>query len=103
MNGTVDDILNECIERLAAGETVEQCLASYPDHCIPTWLMWDMAPAVPQGDAFGLAIYGAGFTICVDLLGIQRQTGWRGAWRYGHAHDDDAYKRLGAEVRAALA
>ncbi len=81
----------------------DEGLASYPDHCIPTWLMWDMAPAVPQGDAFGLAIYGAGFTICVDLLGIQRETGWRGAWRYGHAHDDDAYKRLGAEVRAALA
>jgi hypothetical protein len=34
MNGTVDDILNECIERLAAGETVEQCLASYPDHAV---------------------------------------------------------------------
>ncbi len=81
----------------------DEGLASYPDHCIPTWLMWDMAPAVPQGDAFGLAIYGAGFTICVDLLSIQRETGWRGAWRYGHAHDDDAYKRLGAEVRAALA
>ena len=34
MNGTVDDILNECIERLAAGETVEQCLASYPDYAV---------------------------------------------------------------------
>ena len=81
----------------------DEGLASYPDHCIPTWLMWDMAPAVPQGDAFGLAIYGAGFTICVDLLDIRQETGWRGAWRYGHAHDDTAYKRLGAEVRAALA
>ena len=29
--------------------------------------------------------------------------GWRGAWRYRHANDDTAYKRLGAEVRAALA
>ena len=81
----------------------DEGLESYPDRCIPTWLMWDMAPTVPQGDAFGLAIYGAGFTICVDLLDIRRETGWRGAWRYGHAHDDTAYKRLGAEVRAALA
>ena len=81
----------------------DEGLASYPDHCIPTWLKWDMAPSVPQGDAFGLAIYGAGFAICVDLLGIQRETGWRGAWRYRHANDDTAYKRLGAEVRAALA
>ncbi len=81
----------------------DEGLASYPDHCIPTWLKWDMAPSVAQGDAFGLAIYGAGFAICVDLLGIQRETGWRGAWRYRHANDDTAYKRLGAEVRAALA
>ena len=80
----------------------DEGLASYPDHCIPTWLKWDMAPSVPQGDAFGLAIYGAGFAICVDLLGIQRETGWRGAWRYRHANDDTPYKRLGAEVRAAL-
>ena len=34
MSTTVDDILNECIERLAAGETVEQCLASYPDFAV---------------------------------------------------------------------
>ena len=34
MSTTVDDVLNECIERLAAGETVEQCLASYPDHAV---------------------------------------------------------------------
>ena len=28
-----DNILNECLERvLTEGETVEQCLASYPDH-----------------------------------------------------------------------
>ena len=47
--------------------------------------------------------WAAGFAICVDLLGIQRETGWRGAWRYRHANDDTAYKRLGAEVRAALA
>ena len=34
MSTTVDDVLNECIERLAAGETVEQCLASYPDYAV---------------------------------------------------------------------
>ena len=34
MSATVDDVLNECIERLAVGETVEQCLASYPDHAV---------------------------------------------------------------------
>ena len=34
MSTTVDDILNECIERLATGETVEQCLASHPDFAV---------------------------------------------------------------------
>ena len=34
MSATVDDVLNECIERLADGETVEQCLASYPDFAV---------------------------------------------------------------------
>jgi len=28
----IDDILNECIDRLARGETVEACLARYPEH-----------------------------------------------------------------------
>lgn len=31
MSGHVDNILNECLERLADGETVEQCLDSHPD------------------------------------------------------------------------
>ena len=74
----------------------------YPDHCIPTWLKWDMAPPLPQGDAFGLAIFGAGFDICVDLLGVQQQTGWTGSWRYGDARDATAYRELGREVAAQL-
>ncbi len=32
MSASIDDVLNECIERLAAGETREQCLASFPDY-----------------------------------------------------------------------
>ena len=27
----------------------DEGLASYPDHCIPTWLKWDMAPSVRPG------------------------------------------------------
>jgi hypothetical protein len=83
-------------------QQADEGLASYPDHCIPTWLMWDMAPSLPQGDAFGLAIFGAGFDICVDLLGIRQQTGWAGSWRYGDARDATAYRELGQEVTAQL-
>lgn len=32
MSAAVDDVLNECIERLAAGETVQECVARYPDY-----------------------------------------------------------------------
>ena len=32
MSLAIDDVLNECIERLAAGETVQECVARYPDH-----------------------------------------------------------------------
>lgn len=30
MGGYLDDVLNECLERLTDGDTVEHCLASYP-------------------------------------------------------------------------
>ena len=68
---------------------------------IPTWLMWDMARPLPQVDAFGLAIFGSGFDICVDLLGIQRQTGWSGRWRFD-ARDADSDRDLGRELAAQL-
>jgi len=80
----------------------DEGLASYPDRCIPTWLKWDMAPTIPQGDAFGLAIFGAGFNICIDLLGIRQETGWTGRWRYRHKLDDSAYRRLGKELTELL-
>ena len=31
-NKEFDDILNECLERLISGETIEACLAAYPEH-----------------------------------------------------------------------
>ena len=31
-NERVDDILDQCIERMASGESVSSCLASYPEH-----------------------------------------------------------------------
>ena len=60
-----------------------------------------MAPPLPQGDAFGLAMFGAGFDICVDLLGVQQQTGWAGRWRFD-ARDASSYHELGREVAAQL-
>jgi hypothetical protein len=80
----------------------DEGIASYPDRCIPTWLKFDMAPALPQGDAFGFAIYGAGFNIWIDMLGIADRTGWKPKWRYGHTLDDGPYLELGEKVKSLL-
>jgi hypothetical protein len=49
-----DDILNECIERVLKGETIESCLASFPEHAaelepllrtvVTTWNVTDILP-----------------------------------------------------------
>ena len=78
----------------------DEGLSSYPDRCIPTWLKFDMAPALPQGDAFGLAIFGAGFSICIDMLGIADRTSWKG--RDLNTIADGPYIALGEKVKSLL-
>jgi hypothetical protein len=73
-------------------------LSSYLDRCIPTWLKWDMAPAVPQGDAFGWGIFGYGINICVDILGIADQTSWTGKWRQREEYDTSVFIEVGKEI-----
>ena len=92
------DVLSSGRRWIRSLETVPD---SYEGSGIPTWLNWDMAPPLPQGDAFGLAMFGAGFDICVDLLGVQQQTGWAGRWRFD-ARDAGSYRELGREVAAQL-
>lgn len=87
---------------VATNRQADEGLASYPGKCMPTWLSWDMAPAVAQGDAFGMAIFGFGFSICVDLLGIAGRTGWTGHWRYRHSQDDRQYAALGRKLKGLL-
>jgi hypothetical protein len=73
-------------------------LSSYLNHCIPTWLKWDMAPAIPQGDAFGWGIYGYGINICVDILGIGDKTPWTGKWRQREEYDTSVFIEVGKEL-----
>jgi hypothetical protein len=77
----------------------DEGIASYRDHCIPTWLQFDMAEKLPQGDAFGIGIFTAGFAICIDMLGIAVATGWPGEWE---PEKDQAYLELGKKVTEAL-
>lgn len=80
----------------------DEGISSYSDRCIPTWLSFDMAPEIAQGDAFGLGIYGSGFSICVDLLDVLDETSWQAKWRYKHNNDDSDYVKLGQKVNGII-
>ena len=41
--GHLDDILNDCIDRLAAGETVDDCIAAHPEHATELAPLLDVA------------------------------------------------------------
>lgn len=83
---------------LESHRQADRGLSSYADRCIPTWLDWDMAPAVPQGDAFGWGIYSAGINICVDILGIADQVPWTGKWRQRDQSDTSEFVAVGREL-----
>jgi hypothetical protein len=73
-------------------------LSSFTDHCIPTWLNWDMAPVLPQGDAFGWGIYSSGINICIDMLGIADRVSWSGKWRQRDKNDTSVFVEVGKEI-----
>ena len=73
-------------------------LSSFVDHCIPTWLKFDMAPALPQGDAFGWGIDSSGINICVDILGLADRTSWTGKWRRRDDYDTSVFIKVGKEL-----
>ena len=77
----------------------DEGIASYSDRCIPTWLKFDMARELPQGDAFGLGIFSSGFAICIDMLGIGKETSWSPEWM---PQKNDRYIELGREVSNML-
>ena len=73
-------------------------ISSFTDRCIPTWLKWDMAPAVPQGDVFGWSMYSAGMNIGVDMLGIADRVSWTGLWRQRDLYDTTPFVEVGRSV-----
>ena len=73
-------------------------ISSYTNRCIPTWLKWDMAPAVPQGDVFGWSIFVSGMNICVDMLGIADRVSWTGRWRQRDQYDTAPFVAVGSSV-----
>jgi len=77
---------------------LDRGISSYSDRCIATWLKYDMAPALPQGDAFAWGIYGYGLNICVDLLNIADQCSWAGKWRQRDEYDTSVYVEVGKEL-----
>jgi len=86
---------------LESRRQADRGLSSYPNRCIPTWLDWDMAPAVPQGDVFGWSIFVSGINICVDILGIADQVPWTGKWRQRDQYDTSVFVEVGKEMSEA--
>jgi hypothetical protein len=70
-----------------------------PQACQTTWVGFDMAPALPQGDAMGLGLITAGVCTCVELCGLAGATDWQGHRRLTERYDrglmDEIAKRLG--------
>lgn len=77
-------------------------LSSYTDHCNPTWLKWDMAPPIPQGDAFGWGIYASGLNICVDIIGIADRVSWTGKWRARDIANTTPFVEMGKSLLSKL-
>jgi len=50
-NSEFENILNECLDRLAGGETLEQCLRSYPEQAAQLEPLLQMAQAVIKASA----------------------------------------------------
>jgi hypothetical protein len=50
-NSEFENILNECLDRLAGGETLEQCLQSYPEQAAQLEPLLQMAQAVIKASA----------------------------------------------------
>src|SRR5690606_32334656 len=73
-------------------------LSYHPRSCATTWVGFDMAPKLPQGDAMGPGILAAGINVCIDLLGLQGQTPWTGKWQLQERSPAAAL----APLRAAL-
>lgn len=70
-----------------------------PDVCQTGWVGFDMAPALPQGDAMGLGLITAGVCACVELCGLAEATDWQGHRRLSGRYDrglmDEIAARLG--------
>lgn len=73
-------------------------LSFHPDHSTTTWIGFDMAPALPQGDAMGPGILSAGINVCIDLTGLRDATTWTGQWRLRSLEDEALRERIRAGV-----
>lgn len=61
----------------------------HPGRCQTTWIGFDMAPDMAQGDAMGPGILAPAVNCCVDLAGLQERTPWTGRWRMREANRAD--------------
>ncbi|MFP4026831.1 MAG: hypothetical protein ACLFWL_03480 [Candidatus Brocadiia bacterium] len=63
-------------------------LSFHPAHCNTSWIGFDMAPQLPQGDAMGPGILAGGINVCIDLTDLHDATAWSGVWRMRSLDDE---------------
>ena len=71
-----------------------------PDQCATSWIGFDMAPAIPQGDAMGPGVIAPAVNVCVALAGLHDASPWTGEWRMRGS--DSGPDELREEILALL-
>jgi len=73
-------------------------LSYYPDRCQGTWIGYDMAPEIAQGDAMGPATIAGAVNFCIYILGLADRTGWTGKLRMSERVPEDLRAQIEARV-----
>ena len=68
MNRNFDDILNDCLERIASGESIQQCVGRYPE------LAADLVPLLSMASATSRAAHDTPYAATARARGLSRMT-----------------------------
>jgi len=70
-----------------------------PDSCQQSWVGFDMAPKLPQGDAMGLGLITSGVSTAVELCGLVGETPWLGLVEDTNAYPQELKDTITEQIR----
>ncbi len=68
MNRNFDDILNECLDRIASGDSIQRCVSRYPEHAV------ELVPLLRMASATSRAAHATPFAAAARERGRRRLT-----------------------------